>query len=108
MYLINIIFVGMKSGRKIVIKFFFILTFFLCAGINTFSFNSKNLIKTEISSCACDDEICIDIDCLSEDQICQPFNISSSWEHYRQVPIFRETLKTVSFYFTVWQPPKNS
>lgn len=100
----------MNRGRLMILKIFFLLTFLLCAGINTFSFQTIKTINTEITSCTCSDEVCIclDIDSLKEDQICHSPNTPSIQELYCQIPPFKGAFLIHSFYFTVWQPPKIS
>ena len=81
-----------------IFKFFFILTFFLCAGINAFSFYSISPIHTEVSSCTCNDEICncLGIESLNEDQICQSLNTPSINE-LCQTPFFNGNLSDSKF-----------
>ena len=99
----------MKREQLLFLKLFFILTFFLCTGINAFSFYSNSLVSTEVSSCTCNDEICTCpvIDCQNEDQICQSLN-SLSGKELCDTPLFKGTFLITSFYFIFWQPPKIS
>jgi hypothetical protein len=92
-----------------ILNFFFITVFFLCAGINTFSFYSIRPIHTEVSSWTCNDEICtcLGIDSLNEDQICQSLTIPS-FQEICQTPLCMGIFLIQSFDFTVWQPPKIS
>lgn len=100
----------MKRGRLLIFKITFLLTFYFCVGINTFSFLSIKTINTELSSCTCNDEICVYLDCdsINEYPIAQSYNPFISHQLFCQIPPHQKSFPIKGYYSSVWQPPKFS
>jgi hypothetical protein len=100
----------MKKGRNIFSKIIFLMTVFLCLGINVHSEIPSPQYEIEFSSCTTSVENSIrpEIDSIDEDQIDQISVFGLSEDPICQISIPMNCSPINYLCFSVWQPPKIS